>query len=478
MMLLSQKLSSRESRHYGRAADEIARLLALDSFEILDTPPEASFDRLTELAAYVCGVPMSVIGFMDAERQWLKSRHGVDFSEVARKRSFCAYTITGTGLFEVPDTHQDGRFVNHPMVVGEPRLRFYAGVPLLTDDGYALGALCVMDCQPRTLTREQRGHLETLAHQVVSQLELRNRARRHVTEVSARLAPDATLTQQQRMLAGVLEHTDVLIYAKDVEGRFVMANRALEYVTQAGRPLVGGTDYDFFDAALADDFRRNDERIMASREWCVFSEDVVHPDGSVHVYRSTKFPLLDDDGKVLGTGGVSSDVTDLAAARAAHAAAEERWRALVEQSPVAVIVVGADLKLVYVNPEAVALLGGTSAAEFKSVPALDFVPPRMREGARAMLERILAGGVSTRAQRGALRRMDGRDIAVEFNSKPVHDSGELRLQLEVRDVSPLLASHTALKHSAATDPLTGALNRRAWDARVGAMLADPRLVPR
>ncbi len=121
-----------------------------------------------------------------------------------------------------------------------------------------------------------------MARQVVSQLELRRHARRFAAEARARLVADAALREQQRMLTGVLEHTDVLIYAKNVEGRFVMANRALEALTSSEAPLIGLTDYDLFDRETADAYRRNDARIMASREWQVFSEDVIHPDGSTH----------------------------------------------------------------------------------------------------------------------------------------------------------------------------------------------------
>ncbi|WP_369803616.1 diguanylate cyclase domain-containing protein [Mycobacterium sp. NAZ190054] len=225
-----------------------------------------------------------------------------------------------------------------------------------------------------------------------------------------------------------------------------------------------------FDAAIADHYRRNDLQIMASREWRVFTEEVVHPDSSTHIYRSTKFPLFDDGGDVVGTGGVSMDVTELATARAAHAAAEQRWRALVEQSPAAVVVIDVDGRLSYVNGEAVTLLGAESAEQITSLPGLDFVPDRLRSAAQAMLDEITSGGSLARAQRGALLRMDGTELAVEFNCTVIDHAGEYSVQLELRDVSAIAAAHAALKHSASTDPLTGALNRRAWDAQVAAKI--------
>ncbi|UXA10025.1 diguanylate cyclase [Mycobacterium sp. SMC-8] len=471
MVLLSGKCSSRHGA--GDCLDgEIPRLLALDSFEILDTAAEESFDGLTMLAAHVCEMPMALIGFIDAARQWVKSRHGVDITETAREHSLCAHTIADAALLEIPDTHRDPRFVDHPMVTGAPHVRFYAGVPLVTEDGHAVGTLCVMDRTPRTLSDVQRTHLQTLAGQVMNLLELRSRARLYASEIKRRLAADSALHAQQRMIEAVLEHTDVLVFAKDVDGRFVMANRALEHVTGAGRTLIGGTDHDFFDPQIADDYRRNDLQIMESREWRVFTEEVVHQDGSAHIYRSSKFPLFDDRGEVIGTGGVSTDVTELATARAAHAEAEQRWRALVEQSPAAVVVANVDGSLSYVNGEAVTLLGGQSAEQITSVPGLEFVPERFRSTARRLLDEVTAGGRLERSQRGTLLRMDGTEIAVEFNVTTIDHAGEVSVQLEVRDVSAIAAVHAALKHSASTDPLTGVLNRRAWDTRVAALLAD------
>jgi diguanylate cyclase (GGDEF)-like protein/PAS domain S-box-containing protein len=199
---------------------------------------------------------------------------------------------------------------------------------------------------------------------------------------------------------------------------------------------------------------------------------VTHPDGSVHTYRSTKFPLLDDGGEVIGVGGVSTDVTELTEARAAHAAAEERWRALVEQSPATVLVVDAEGKITYVNPEGFALIGATSQDQLIARPAMDFVPDRLKTESQAMLDETLLGTRLMRAQRGVLCRVDGTEIPVEFNATAVDHAGELSVQLEVRDVSASAAAHAALKHSASTDPLTGLLNRRAWDARVSMLLGD------
>ncbi|SPP63790.1 PAS domain-containing protein [Nitrospira lenta] len=153
---------------------ESARLEALYRSRILNTPSEPAFDELAQLAAYVCQAPIAVISFVDSTRLSFKSVVGLSsYTPFPRSRAFCAHTILGTDLFIVDAADADERFRDHPWVVASPSIRFYAGAPLLTPDGHALGALAVMDTVPRALTSEQGNALRTLAKQVVAQLELR-----------------------------------------------------------------------------------------------------------------------------------------------------------------------------------------------------------------------------------------------------------------------------------------------------------------
>jgi anti-sigma regulatory factor (Ser/Thr protein kinase) len=153
--------------------DETARLAALRSYRILDTDPEAAFDDLTLLASQICGTPMAAISLIDDHRQWFKSKVGLSFNEVSRSVAFCTHAMGQQSVMIVPDATQDHRFRDNPMVTGEPHLRFYAGAPIMTPDGHALGALCVVDSEPRTLTDDQTQALDALRRQVQSQLELR-----------------------------------------------------------------------------------------------------------------------------------------------------------------------------------------------------------------------------------------------------------------------------------------------------------------
>ncbi len=158
-------------------ANETKRLKVLWQYEVLDTVPEEVFDDLTELAAKICEAPIALISLVDENRQWFKSKIGLTVGETSRGHSFCAYAITQPGLFIVPDATRDSRFSNNPLVVFEPRIRFYAGAPLITPDGHALGTLCVLDTVARQLSPDQQEALRILAHHVVSQLELRRRSR-------------------------------------------------------------------------------------------------------------------------------------------------------------------------------------------------------------------------------------------------------------------------------------------------------------
>jgi anti-sigma regulatory factor (Ser/Thr protein kinase) len=152
---------------------EAARLAALRSYRILDTEPERAFDDLTLLASHICGTPMSLITLVDADRQWFKSRVGVSVAETSRAVSFCAHAINQRELFIVPDATADARLRDNPLVTGDPHIRFYAGAPLVTPEGFTLGTLCVLDSVTRTLTPEQVEALDALRRQAESQLELR-----------------------------------------------------------------------------------------------------------------------------------------------------------------------------------------------------------------------------------------------------------------------------------------------------------------
>jgi GAF domain-containing protein len=153
--------------------NEEARIAALEKYAILDSDPEAAFDDLALLASFICKTPIALISLIDEERQWFKSKVGLTLSETSRDVAFCAKAILQSDILEVRDATQDERFRDNPFVLAEPHIRFYAGAPLITEDGYALGTLCVIDQKPRVLEAEQREALKALSRLVVAQLEFR-----------------------------------------------------------------------------------------------------------------------------------------------------------------------------------------------------------------------------------------------------------------------------------------------------------------
>ncbi len=188
----------------GVPANERERLRALAEYQILDTEPEPAFEGLADLTAHILDLPIALISIVDSERQWFKSAHGLGVPEIARDISFCAHVVAEDRELIVRDARVDPRFADNPLVLGDPQVRFYMGVPLRTHDGFVLGTLCAIDQKPRELTEEQQRLLRTIARQVTAQLELR---RRNI-ELEAHHRVQQTL---QGQLERSLDEKDVLL---------------------------------------------------------------------------------------------------------------------------------------------------------------------------------------------------------------------------------------------------------------------------
>ena len=191
--------------------DELARLEALTGYNLLDTLPEDTYDDITQLASEICRTPIALISLVDENRQWFKSKQRLPEDETLRDYSFCAHAILNPSeIFIVPDAREDERFSDNPLTTGQPKVVFYAGVPLVNPEGYPLGTLCVIDNRPRTLTENQLLSLQALSRLVNAHFELR-KIRKELETTQARLSaadspvPTESLVSRMRPVVQVMQ---------------------------------------------------------------------------------------------------------------------------------------------------------------------------------------------------------------------------------------------------------------------------------
>jgi PAS domain S-box-containing protein len=300
-------------------ADESGRLAALQRYRVLETPPDGVLDDLTRTAAYVCQAPMALLTFVDGQRQWFKSRIGIAVTETSRDLSFCAHALHAHDLFVVEDTHRDPCFADHPLVLGDPCIRFYAGAPLRTPDGHAIGTLAVADTVPRRLEPEQLDVLRVLGHQVMAQLELRRQALDLAAEetragavAAAREWAEDTLREQSVQLDAALDVAGMDVWYTDLRtGRIGRVRRGgpISHLPEAVTPATSAAFMALVhEADRAELAARIDE---ASREGVYTAEfRIVLPDGEVRWVSSRGRCLYDADGTPAAMTGVDLDITE------------------------------------------------------------------------------------------------------------------------------------------------------------------------
>lgn len=258
---------------YQPHAHEKERLAALDSYKILDSLPEKDYDDLVRLASYICNAPISMVNLIAANRQWSKAVHGTDLKELPRETAFCSQAINSDDeVFIVHDTHKDERFRNNPLVVEDPKLGFYAGVKLETEDGLPLGMFCVLDHEPRDLSEEQKDALKIIGKQVMNLLNLRKNnlsleqtkealeSRNDELERFAYLAAH-DLKSPLGQISGLLSLFKES-YADELDEE---ALEILQVVDQSSESLKS-----LIDGLL--DYARSDEILKSKREWVDVAE--------------------------------------------------------------------------------------------------------------------------------------------------------------------------------------------------------------
>jgi PAS domain S-box-containing protein len=237
--------------------DESGRLQALREYEILDTQPEAEFDAITFIASQICTVPIALINLVDEERVWFKSKIGLEDQEMLRNQSFCTEAIKQKELLVVENTEKDARFSSLPVVMHDPKYRFYAGAPLISPQGYVLGTICILDIKPRTMTEKQQTALKELSRLVVSQLEMRRLVRRLKTTLTEKERIEERVAESERKLLTIVNTVSEGITLGDENGFFEVFNPRMVELT--GYSLNEANDTPDFNRLLSpseDEYQR------------------------------------------------------------------------------------------------------------------------------------------------------------------------------------------------------------------------------
>jgi len=274
-------------------SNEEARLKALREYKILDTDPEQAFDDLTRLASQICETPIAVVSLVDSDRQWFKSKLGLDASETSRDVAFCAHTILQSDLFVVPDAQQDMRFSDNPLVTSGPQIRFYAGAPLLTSEDVAVGSLCAIDYVPRNLTSQQQEALEILGRQVVTQIKLRRNIAELEEALRQRQETEQALKAREEQYRSLLDLSSETI-AVHIDGK-------LEYINSAGARLLGAVtpeqlvgkqllDFVHPDSRAAVAVRQN--QVQVNQAVAINQEKLIRLDSQVIDVEMTEVPII------------------------------------------------------------------------------------------------------------------------------------------------------------------------------------------
>ena len=280
--------------------NEAARLLELDELQLLDTLPEAVYDDIARLASVLCDTPMATITLVDTDRQWFKAKFGMAESETPRSMSFCAHAILSPGsLFEVSDASNDPRFSAYPNVTGSPHIRFYAGIPIVTESGQALGTLCVIDQKPRTLTRVQRDLLAVLARQVRALFDL------HRQRQSA---------QRERFrLEMALDSAKLGLWEHNVRNNSAQIMGNYETLLGIDPGNFSGNLEAFLERVHDDDramVMNQLQRAIELNDTAPSEFRVVRPGGEIAWLRATSRQIRDDFGNVTHLIGLLADFTE------------------------------------------------------------------------------------------------------------------------------------------------------------------------
>jgi len=388
---------------------ERKRLQALQSYRILDAPPEPAFDEIAELAAHIFQAPIALVSMGEGERQWSKASIGVKPSGLHREDTFCAAAMgmPPNSVLVIEDAQVDPAFADSPFVKGAPFVRFYAGALISSPDGSNLGTLCVMDYAPRARPSDaDLRRLQSLARRVVDQLE-RARAER-------------SLAEQQRLLAMTEAMAAVGHWRSDLKSGVQTWSEEIYRITgyPADAPLDSGTLVALLETSAPEAITDFDRAVRDRTSYDEYRR-VRHPNGEVRDIHTLGVCELDQYGEPIGFLGVVQDVTESQRALETLQKSKARYQLLAENMADVVVSIGPDGSSDYVSPAVQALLG-YQPHELAGRPVEDFVYPEDRPQILATLAELAAGREDATLQHRAQHK-DGHGVWVETRVRPVRD---------------------------------------------------------
>lgn len=397
-------------------SNETERLDALRALDVLDSGPEREFDALVHAAALTCGVPISLISLVDADRQWFKANVGLPgVTETPRELAFCAHAILQEGVLEVPDATADPRFAGNALVTGDPDIRFYAGAPLRLGDGTRAGTLCVIDRRPRTLDATQREVLRHLALAAAQMLEGR-RALRSERELGSRMeAASAALAESEARFRALCDASPLGVFATDRDGACTYTNARWQtiYGLSLGQSLGQGwastlhpEDRDAVIATWAHAARTGVEFDMEFR--------IRHPDGAERCVHARARATADALGATSGYVGAVEDVTESRALRDGQRAEQVRMAGIIEATGAGTWEWNVQTGQTRFNEQWAAIVGHTldELGPVSIETWLSLVHPDDLERSRELLARHFAGETEHYELEARMRHRDGHWVWV------------------------------------------------------------------
>lgn len=408
--------------------NETERIEELKKYNILDSISEKSFDDITFLASVICEVPVAMINFVDTNRVWVKSSQGLKIEEMERDTAFCSHTIMNNDLFIVEDLLKDKTFSSNPFVVNEPSIRFYAGIPLITQSGNALGTLCIIDYVPKQLNETQQEALRSLSRQVITLLEFKK-------TIGEKKNIEEELSQNYEQYQQIVENASDLIYSFDARGKVLYFNpKALHLLKYEAEELLGKKYLDFikpeYRNKIVSEFR---EQLYRKIPNIYFEIPVVTKDGE-EVWLGQNVQLIMQNGRVVRFQAVSRDITDRIIAKKELEIQKTYFEQLFQSSPLAIVILDKSDKVLRVNSEFIKLFNYTEEETTGKLINDLIVPPGLGSEANSLTGKVINGEA---VNYDTIRcRKDGTLLNVSILGAPIKsDSGQVAIYGIYRDVT-------------------------------------------